>query len=437
MIEFLTLMLGLMIGPQTIELSADPQVASIRLVLDGKTVGVLDDGPPWKATIELGAELRPRRLEALAFDRNGLRVGAAQQILNYLRPSHEIGISLGSTGDEGRRAGRLIWRAVLDQDPAALSLRFDDEVVPVAADGSFTLPAYDRTAPHVLAAIATFPDGVESRSELAFGGGLGEEVTSALSPLAIRSKAHQPWTTDKVEGWIHRDGRPVGIFAARSAPRWIVLLRDVEVERSLRGFARRIDRLMRDEQWNGVTSSTTFVTIASPIPLNDHRGTFMLDDVPGGLITREQLRRTLTRRYVVRDRHGRDSRDHQELWPALAVAGQRAAANRGPRAVLLMVDEDLDPGSTTARHPDFPTTVDYLESIGVPLFVWAPSEEALATLDLTEHPRAHFGLLGLRKVIHDLDTELDSQTVVWVEGDVLPHEAEWSDQVPDGVDWVR
>ncbi len=65
MIEFVSLFLGLLIGPRPVELAVDNTVAAIELSLDGRQVARLD-GPPWSTTVDLGPELLPHRLEAHA-----------------------------------------------------------------------------------------------------------------------------------------------------------------------------------------------------------------------------------------------------------------------------------------------------------------------------------------------------------------------------------
>lgn len=434
MIEFATLLLGLVLGPHTIELSADETVAAIHVILDGETVAVIEDGPPWRAEIDLGSELRPRRLEAVSLDAAGRRLGRAQQRLNYLRPTHEIAITLGETLDEGERSGSLVWRAALDLDPQAFELRFDGEPVAVAANGSFVLPAHSLDIPHALEAVAVFPDGAEARAELAFGGNFGERVTSSLSPLALRSPDGKPWTAEELEGRIRRRGETVdetvGVFTANAAPRRVVVLRDAGTDLAIEGIGRRVMTYLGGATWKGEIPET-FVTTLSPVPAEKHGGTFVFLDIPGASFARLGLGRTVLGR-VRFDEVGRSSRERQRLWPALAVAGQRAAASRGPRAVFLIVDEGLD-ASAREGEPSLRTTLDFLESLRVPIVVWSLREAAIDSLGLGEDERAHHGIAGFVGAMEALETELATQTIVWVVGDHLPHEL----ALANDLDWVR
>ena len=63
MIEFLTLMIGLVAGSRTVELAAEPPVVAVELLLDGEVVG-RRDRPPWRFVLDLGPELSPHELLA-------------------------------------------------------------------------------------------------------------------------------------------------------------------------------------------------------------------------------------------------------------------------------------------------------------------------------------------------------------------------------------
>ena len=68
MIEFLTLFLGIVAGPQKVVVAADTQVAGVELRLDGETIAALEMAP-WEFEVDFGTELLPRKLEAVALDR--------------------------------------------------------------------------------------------------------------------------------------------------------------------------------------------------------------------------------------------------------------------------------------------------------------------------------------------------------------------------------
>ena len=94
MIAFVTLFLGLFYGPAEIELSAAPGVERIELYVDGDLVSELTG--PWVAKFDLGPEIVPRELVAVAKDAEGRRVGEVRQWINRPRPgAAESSISAG------------------------------------------------------------------------------------------------------------------------------------------------------------------------------------------------------------------------------------------------------------------------------------------------------------------------------------------------------
>ena len=92
MIAFITLFLGIATGVHTVELSASSAVARVELHVDGMKAA--DFGPPFAATIDLGPEIAPRELVAVAFDATGRRLGEARQQVNRATSDAEAGFAL-------------------------------------------------------------------------------------------------------------------------------------------------------------------------------------------------------------------------------------------------------------------------------------------------------------------------------------------------------
>ena len=65
MLEVLTLLSGLLIGHQNVELAVADTVARVEIRLDDVEVAVLD-GPPWQAMVDFGQAPAPQRLELVA-----------------------------------------------------------------------------------------------------------------------------------------------------------------------------------------------------------------------------------------------------------------------------------------------------------------------------------------------------------------------------------
>lgn len=436
MIEFITLFLGLLIGPRPVELAVGDEVAAVELELDGRQVARLE-GPPWSTVIDLGPNLVPHRLEAQAFDAFGRPLERARKLLNVSRSNYAAAIALDPAEGAVQRTGRIFWQAVLDRQPTRVAAWFDQQPLAIDAEGRFALPAHDSAERHAIEVILDFKDDRSVHADLIFGGGFGEQVTSSLTavPITPAGTKGQPWSTQEVEGWLERDGEPLPVFAAGAEPGQLLLLRAEGVVRELGWLERRLAGV-GPERAEPSELLTYSVTAISPRPLAAHRGTFKLVEL-GPVDPWQGLRPLLlSSKPLVSSGRGREKlrrRGEQKLWESLAVAGLNAAASGRPRAVLLLLDaapgdEDRLAAARAMR---------YLESVRVPLYVWTPLPETLERLELGDSVRAASGLAGLDEIVRRVAAELASQTVVWVEGEHLPAEISLSAAVPAGVELVR
>src|SRR5687768_10951002 len=147
-IAFLTLFLGLVLGPQPVELTVTGPVVAVDLLLDGAPAGRIA-GPPWRGQIDFGPALVPHELVARAVDAEGNEIGRAQQWINLPRPPAEVDILL-----ENRVAGqpvmaRITWQSLTGESPSAIGVTFNDKPLVVEADGRVRLPPWDPEASHV------------------------------------------------------------------------------------------------------------------------------------------------------------------------------------------------------------------------------------------------------------------------------------------------
>ncbi len=435
MIEIVTLFLGLLVGPRPVELSVGETVAAVELSLDGRRVARLE-GPPWSATVDLGPELIPHRLEARAFDAAGRPLERARRLINTSSSNYAAAVALDPPQGAAPRTGRIVWQAVLDRRPYALEARFDRQPLALDAAGGFTLPPHDPGKRHAIEVTLGFEDGREVRADLIFGGGFGERVTSSLTAVPITSGATgRRFAAGEVEGWLERDGEPLPVFAAGTEPGRLVVLRDQGVVSELGWLQRRLAG-RELEPVERAEHLRYRVTAISPRPVASHEGTFKLVEL--GLVDPARgLRPTLISSLpLVRSETGKEKlrrRSRQKLWESLAVAGLNAAAGGGPRAVLLLlgvapVDESQLTASQAAR---------YLSSVRVPLYVWTPLPGTLEGFDFGDAARLASGLGGLDETVRRIAAELASQTVVWVEGEHLPAEVSLADEAPPEIELVR
>lgn len=419
MIEFVTLLLGLVVGPHQVEVAVGPQVQAVHWVLDGQSVAARRE-PPWRATIQFGAELKPHRLVAVGIDRTGRPVARAEQLINYIRSSHEVVVVLESDPEEPRaagdhpapRRGRVVAQGVLGHRPTRISVRFDDIPLEVV-DHRFTLPDYDSERPHAVQAEVQFSDGAVAKTETTFGGGMGEEVTSALSAVAVTSRKGRPWSAEDVRGWLQRDGRPLPVFQTRAEGGQVVIVRDEGLSPSvlrnlpIPAMGDRSDQGRRAYQLSAV----------SPVPLRRPNITFR-ESILGTVLSKDGLLLSLVSPL---ESYGFSQVKDPEpdIWGALAIAGRSAASSNMPRVVVLLL------GAETPRGELEPLQVlRYLESIHVPVLIWALNRRPLKELGLHKLDGAYFGPGGLGSVVQRASSWIDSQTMIWVEGEVLPTEVE-------------
>lgn len=439
MVVFVTLFLGLMAGHRPVEIAVGDSVAAIELYLDGGLAARLE-GPPWTADVDFGPTLEPHRIEARAFDAAGRPLDEVHRLVNYSRSEYGAVIVLdprpdGGSPDGVSRSGRVKWLAVLDRQPVRLEVKLDGRPLAVEPDGRFHLPPHDPGAGHVVSAVLTFEDGSAVPAEMAFGGVYGDRVTSALSAVPITSPRGRPWPVERVRGWLERDAEPLNAFTTRAELGMLLILRDERMRAELRFLRKRLARGRSPRRGSAPVQIPGYeATVIAPRPVAAHPGTFQLVRMTPSslrygllpLLTSDRPLIDVEKRSVPRSAP-------QKLWDSLAVAGVNAAVTNRPRAVLLAVGSD--PGDESlhtwqqARH--------YLESLRVPLFVWASTPEVLAGLGLEESERISSGLAGLERLADRVEVELESQTVVWLEGEHLPGEVTLSPAAPEGVELVR
>lgn len=425
-IAFLTLFLGLTLGSQPVELNVTGPVAAVEILLDGAPVARFD-GPPWKGQIDFGQALLPHELVARALDEKGAEISRVRQWVNLPRPQAEVEI-LFEQGEEGRRvAGRLIWRSLTGESPAALAVTFDGEPLIPDSEGRIVLPAHDLETAHVLSVEARFSDFLVVRKDVAFGGELGDEVSTELTAVPIRLRPGQKLPPpEQMRGWFLSGGTPLTVAAVEEGPAELFVIRDLATSDALES----LDRLGRsrssfDEAKNpefrrfflmlGKEDTVHFIW---PVPrsVSGDSGPVKLFPTSrplgaqdGGLFW-----------FLSRALPNVDDPGKQRLADAVAVGGLKALYGNRRRAVLLLLGKrpnDLslsDPGRVRG----------YLEAIRVPLFVWTMDGAAAArvwgeSVEVSSNSK-------MRKAFTRLEKELATQRIIWLDGRHLPQSIELS-----------
>ena len=420
MIVFVTLLLGLISGVYPIEVTVSGPVAAVEFTLDGASVGRLEH-PPWVQKIDLGADILPHQLVARALDAEGKEIASATQWINLPRPPAEVQIVLESDGQRAPRTARLTWQSVNGVNPTSIDLTLDGEPLTVDGSGRAALPPKDLSSLHVLSAELWFPPGVTAHRDVAYGGQYGSEVSTELTalPVRVRPGAALP-PAPGLAGWFALGSRPLTADAVENGPGKVIVVRvpsGQEISDKLAASNRRLSYLdFRDRMRLGPEDRVRFLSLAS--------SPYRQSKIPAELFG---LSRELTSKdggvfwllsgytYLNPPKAG-----EQRIADAVAVAGLQAAAGNDRRAVVLVLGRNEPDASRYA-----PAVVRrYLAAIHVPLFVWSlygadtPAAGAWAqggepVEDISSVPK-------LEAAVARLKTELEDQTIVWLDGRHLP-----------------
>ncbi len=444
MIEFVTLLLGLVTGSQAVELSVSDQVAAVEFRLDGRFAGVVSS-PPWVLTCDFGDDLSPHELVVTAYGSRRQELQTIRQWVNLPRERVEARLALErpADGTEPKPAtARLIWAALDHQDPPEVRLTFDGQPLPVDDPEAIALPAHDLRSVHLLRAELVFSSASVTYAELVFGGTYGEEVSTELTALVLEA-AKRPPKPEEMVGWLRKGDQPLEVVAVdRGAANLVVVRERSEATSSaLRQVFDDYHRRYRPRR-RGSLGLPAKAPSAPPVVVGE--GDRIRFAYP--TISREQvavgqgMAPPLTEQVPV----SRNVTDlgplfdtlttafsaeveapaaRQQLADAVAIAGLVAAAGDRRRAVLLIrsgVAED-----TSRFSPRIVRS--YLRRLAVPLVVWSIGAVDGASAAWGEE-RNVSSYERMRKALFELSDVLKSQVVVWVEGPHLSHEIELTDQ---------
>ena len=457
MIEFLTLFLGLTVGPQIVNLNVNGAVATVAIQLDGKTIQVLEK-EPWTFECDLGERPLPHDLVAIALDDAGEELDRTELWINM--GSHRSRASLAIHADaEGRaRALKLDWESIGEDRPREINVIFDGKPLDVSDPNNIPLPSHEGDEFHYVSASLEFDENGESRRETNFGGIRTQEISSELTAVVVdlEKRVRLP-SAHKMRSWFLKRGTPVPIHGVEKGPMEVFIVRSPGAQEVLDRLAREVvsssytvnsgalgpwidwqpekffvgepsEVLRRIEAGTdqlrplrrfGALDDDVLINIISPVP-----GTV----TPGG-ITRETFLRSrsfsgteggLNRLF---QRQQEPMRFKPRVSAAVAVAGMAAHDTNRRRAVVLMT-------AGPAEDPnDFPpdTTRGYLEALDVPLYVWsfavAGHDQAWPdAVDLGDPRKPQEVARRLAQATASLQQDLRKQRVVWLEGRHVPNQ---------------
>jgi hypothetical protein len=407
-IVFLTLFLGLTLGPQPVAVEVTGPVASVELILDGYSLETLESAP-WKGEIDFGSQLLPHRLVARALDADGNELARVEQRVNVPHPLAEAGLIVES------RSARLIWQSLDTEKPKDVQWILDGKRLEADSIRA-PLPALDPDKPHLLRAIATSKSGGVAEAEVVFGGGMTGVAASALTAVPVRVE-NDADSVSNMASAITVNGEPAQVVAVEQVTSDIIFVRDP----TLNDFA-RIDPESRAHRRSGFGSvdmgrprleKNQGIRFFWPVAIRA-RGTAPADLFAASrtffIADADAVRSVLTNISA-------PSSERLRFADAIAVAGLQAAASHRPRAVVLIVGSQYKDASQLTPQQ----TKEYLAAIGIPLYIWTTTA---ATATEWGEARRIDGSDRVRDAAADLLNDVRRQRIVWIAGDHMLSEIE-------------
>jgi hypothetical protein len=416
---FLTLFLGLTAGVQPVTLGVSGSVAKVELRLDDRVVATFNRAP-WTAQVDFGATLAPHRLVAIGLDGSGQEIVRAEQKINVPRLPAEATLLFQS---DKRVAVR--WTSIDGQAPKSVELTVDGKRLDLDRNREAILPALSATVPHFIQATVESATGDVVQTHAVYGGASSED-TGALTaiPITVAVKMRDPIAVD---GFFSARGASANIVAVEKPPAEVILVRDPsEAEAVVRygrpkgdageapgasfrgigaiGVAAADDVFLSKETtmrflWPFAVSGNAADLFPSSRSFDKSRGGF---------------------RFLLTSVSAPASSPKMRFADAVGVAGLQALAKQRRRAVVLIIGRSYhDESQLTPKQ-----TRDFLDGIGVPLFVWSladaaslPPEAAAwgSVASIDTYPK-------LRDAVRTLARVIDAQRIVWIAGDYLPQE---------------
>jgi hypothetical protein len=445
-VVFASLFLGLTTGVHTVELEVAGPVVSVELLVDQHQVAVIDRAP-WQIEYDFGPRLIPHELVAVARNRDGDVLGRTRQLVNIPRSEVEATIHLRRDRRQQPVSARVIWESVVFDEALAFRAFFDGQPLPGSKPEQIVLPAYDPAAIHLLAVELELADNHTTHAEVSFGGFYGAEISMDLTAVPVLI---EEWVGElsvaSLSGCIRVRGQTRQVVAVEKGNAALYVVQDQLSRPLLRDRQRRYDRkeassrgkslrrytASRDRRMSKAVappkqSDQGFDRVCFVHPEALHKDT----DKPSELVfavsdSFQLIDSGLS--WLLSQRPGMlQVKQSQNLSDAVAVAGVRAAAGHSRRAVVLVLSEQ--PADTSRHSPR--TVCSYLQSINVPLLVWATTDQQ-ASMSPWGMARGVADPEALAAAVLDLRGQLAAQWIVWLDGAHLPAEIELTEKA-DGI----
>lgn len=456
MVEFLTLFLGLAHGPQIVELDVVGPVAEVEIRLDGEELVTLT-APPWVLELDLGEELLPHDLVAIARDGSGRVLDRAERWIN-LSISQAAARMDFTTDAQGRpEAVGVVWEGIGQTRLQDVEIEFDGRRVTVDDPEHVPLPPHETDEFHYVTSAVHFDEELTDRLETDYGGARGSEISAELTAVAVILDRRSLPSANKMRDWFVKDGQPLKVHGIEKGDAELVVVRAPGTQETLDDLAtaaltslgpRREPVLLPDgweaaEFFGGAAQDVVVRVRKSGRDLEALRHFARLNRAtrlrfvsprPGSLSPRgiEPESFVRSRDYDASEGGFAWMAQQQppmvsapEIAEAVAMAGVLAHSSNSPRAVLLILAGDGEDHSKISAE----IASGYLRAVGVPLVVWnlgsetsSKEWEGVVALGDPSSPQKLLGQIG--RAVTELQKNLRKQRVVWLEGRHLPQRIE-------------
>jgi photosystem II stability/assembly factor-like uncharacterized protein len=424
--EILTYPVGLLIGlfPVVADLGNHPE--PVEVLVDGRPGCVMSGRAPG-CTVDLGPDPAMHLLELVRRDPSGVVVERARRWIN--RPGIEAEVRAAGQCTEKTQTCEFTinWAHPARLDPSSLTVDLDGVTVSRGVVSTVRAPFPRKTAPQVVTADATFPDGRRTTFTRLLHSSYPEATEASLQAVPVLAPPGIENDTLaeslRLKGWpaqaVEKGGVEVIFVVEPGAFESVSLLSLGNLAAVPLEDAEEIRVIVANE------SIKSFEALGREVPAQASAPAFAAGRqvrVIGEPATSNHPERWLRRVYSAP--HEVPSLRRLRTSDAVAVAGYELGGSPRRRAVVLIA------GSTRADESTF--TPDqaraYLQEVQVPLYVWrladgaAPAWPSSAMIPSAAQLTAHIALLK---------QDLERQRVLWVDGHVDPRRLDWP--LPEGV----
>jgi len=404
MVNFLSLFLWLMTNVHQVEVSVDPSVVSVEIVLDGRRVGVAT-APGWSVSCDFGEKPRPHELVAVAFDEDGIETGRARQLVNLPRADAEVEIVLEGASPDAPEQLRVITESSERLEPLAIFVTFDGRALLSSGDGRFPMPEHDRGQVHIISAEAHFQGGLTARSDVTFGGAYGSRVATELTAVPVISDRRDRPDAGQLQETFRVRGKPVRVAAVEQPGARVYLVRDHGAWPAISRTGYSIDRRLKLGRTEIERRNKAIQRAVVSVEFTPEQNRYYLI-VPNPARTRGVALFPTIGPFEIKRRRMSWLATHisspeaalpgQRMGEAVAVAGVTAAGGGTPRAVVLVLSGN--PVDDSNYQP--PAVREYLRALRVPLVVWSVTgDESAGVRNASSKNSNGSGSCGSRAVI--------------------------------------